>query len=313
MPKHDFPQPVSGMVMPRFGEVPTFMRLPVERDPAKLDIALVGVPFDGGTTNRPGARHGPREIRNMSSFMRRVHHVSRVAPYELCRVGDHGDCPINPIDLHDSLSRIETFFSQLHAAGATPLTAGGDHLITLPILRAIARERPVGLIHFDAHSDTSDTYFGGEKYTHGTPFRRAVEEGLIDPKRVIQIGIRMVHIEEYFELGPAGAVAEARRIVGDGPAYVSFDVDGLDPVYAPGTGTPEVGGYSTAEAQQMIRGLAGLDLVGGDVVEVAPPFDPSGNTALVGATMMFEILCVLAPAVHRRKAAAAQPVTVAAN
>jgi guanidinopropionase len=267
----------------------------------------------------------------MSSFMRRVHHVSRVAPYELCRVGDHGDTPVNPIDLRDSLGRIEEFFTRLHDAGATPLTAGGDHLITLPILRAIAREQPAGLIHFDAHSDTGDTYFGGEKYTHGTPFRRAVEEGLLDPKRIIQIGIRgsmyerdekdwaesvgirIIHIEEYFELGPKGVIAEARRIVGDGPTYVSFDVDGLDPVYAPGTGTPEVGGYSTAEAQQMLRGLAGLDLIGGDVVEVAPPFDPSGNTALVGATMMFEILCVLAPAVHRRKMAAAPPATVEAN
>ena len=333
MPNRDNPQPLSGMVMPRFGEVPTFMRLPVERDPAKLDIALVGVPFDGGTTNRPGARHGPREIRNMSSFIRRVHHVSRVAPYELCRVGDHGDTPVNPIDLQDSLARIERFFARLHEAGAAPLAAGGDHLITLPILRAIARERPVGLVHFDAHSDTSDSYFGGEKYTHGTPFRRAVEEGLVDPKRMIQIGIRgsmydhdekdwaesvgirIVHIEEYFRLGPEAVIAEARRIVGDGPAYVSFDVDGLDPVYAPGTGTPEIGGYSTAEAQQMLRGLAGLDLVGGDVVEVAPPFDPSGNTALVGATLMFEILCVLAPAVHQRKsqAATAEPAEVAGS
>jgi guanidinopropionase len=328
MQNSDNPQPLSGLVMPRFGEAASFMRLPFERDPAKLDVALVGVPFDGGTTNRPGARHGPREIRSMSTLMRRVHHVSKVAPYELCRVGDHGDCPVNPIDLHDSLSRIEAFFTRLHEAGAAPLAAGGDHLITLPILRAIARERPVGLVHFDAHSDTSDTYFGGEKYTHGTPFRRAVEEGLLDPKRTIQIGIRgsmyerdekdwaqrvgirIVHIEEYFELGPKAVIAEARRIVGDGPTYVSFDVDGLDPVYAPGTGTPEVGGYSTAEAQQMLRGLAGLDLVGGDVVEVSPPFDPSGNTALVGATMMFEILCVLAPATHRRKqrAEAAEPV-----
>jgi guanidinopropionase len=311
------------------------MRLPIERDPARLDIALVGVPFDGGTTNRPGARHGPREIRTMSTLMRRVHHVSKVAPYELCRVGDHGDTPVNPIDLQDSLARIENFFARLHEAGAAPLSAGGDHLITLPILRAIARERPVGLVHFDAHSDTSDSYFGGERYTHGTPFRRAIEEGLVDPKRMIQIGIRgsiydrdekdwaesvgirMVHIEEYFELGPKQVIAEARRIVGDCPAYVSFDVDGLDPVYAPGTGTPEIGGYSTAEAQQMLRGLAGLDLIGGDVVEVAPPFDPSGNTALVGATMMFEILCVLAPAVHRRKSAAefaaAESVEIEAN
>jgi guanidinopropionase len=307
------------MAVPRFGEVATFMRLPIERDPARLDIALVGVPWDGGTTNRPGARHGPREIRNMSTLMRRVHHVSLVAPYELCRVGDHGDAPVNPINLQDSLKRIEAFYTRLHAAGAAPLSAGGDHLVTLPILRAIAGERPVGVVHFDAHSDTADSYFGGERYTHGTPFRRAIEEGLIDPKRLIQIGvrgsiysadekewatgagIRIVHIEEFFGLGPDAVVAEARRVVGDGPTYVSFDVDGLDPVYAPGTGTPEIGGFSTAEAQRMIRGLDGLDIVGGDVVEVAPPFDPSGNTALVGATMMFEILCVLAPAVHRRK------------
>src|SRR5579864_6650077 len=313
-----FPEPLSGMVVPRFGEVATFMRLPVERDPNRLDIALVGVPWDGGTTNRPGARHGPREIRNMSTLMRRVHHVSLVAPYELCRVGDHGDAPVNPIDLNDSLKRIEGFYARLHAAGATLLAAGGDHLVTLPILRAIARDGPVGVVHFDAHSDTGDSYFGSEKYTHGTPFRRAVEEGLLDPKRIIQIGIRgslyapdekdwaesvgirIVHIEEFFRLGVEGTVGEARRVIGDGPAYLSFDVDGLDPVYAPGTGTPEIGGFSTAEAQHMIRGLAGLDLVGGDVVEVAPPFDPSGNTALVGATMMFEILCVLAPAVHRR-------------
>src|ERR1700676_3976322 len=314
-----FPEPLSGMVVPRFGEVATFMRLPIERDPKKLDIAIIGVPWDGGTTNRPGARHGPREIRTMWSLMRRVHHVSRIAPYELCRIADHGDAPVNPIDLMDSLARIERFYDRIDAAGAVPLSAGGDHLITLPILRAIARRRPVGIVHFDAHSDTSDSYFGGEKYTHGTPFRRAIEEGLIDPKRMIQIGvrgsmyeadekdwaekigIRIVHIEEFFRLGPEAVVAEARRIVGDGPAYVTFDVDGLDPIYAPGTGTPEIGGFSTAEAQRMIRGLAGLDLVGGDVVEVAPPFDPSGNTALVGATMMFEILCVLAPAVHRRK------------
>src|SRR5436305_3473983 len=313
------PEPLSGLVMPRFGEVATFMRLPIERDPAKLDIAIVGVPWDGGTTNRPGARHGPREIRNMSTLMRRVHHVSLVAPYELCRVGDHGDAPVNPIDLMDAMKRIEAFYTRLHDAGAAPLSAGGDHLVTLPILRAIARERPVGIVHFDAHSDTSDSYFGGEKYTHGTPFRRAVEEGLADPKRMSQIGvrgsmyaadekewvesvgIRIVHIEEFFRLGSDRVIEEARQIVGDGPTYASFAFDGLDPVYAPGTGTPEIGGFSTAEAQRMIRLLDGLDLVGGDVVEVAPPFDPSGNTALVGATMMFEILCVLAPAVHRRK------------
>src|SRR5258707_14568466 len=164
-----FPQPLSGMVVPRFGEIASFMRLPIERDPKKLDIAIVGVPWDGGTTNRPGARHGPREIRSMSTLMRRVHHVSLVAPYELCRVGDHGDTPVNPIDLKDSLKRIAAFYAKLHRAGAAPLSAGGDHLITLPILRAIARERPAGIIPFDAHSASGDTYFGGEKCIHRTP------------------------------------------------------------------------------------------------------------------------------------------------
>jgi len=251
--------------------------------------------------------------------MRRVHHVSRIAPYELCRIGDHGDAPTNPVDLIDSLTRIEGFYARLHAAGAVPLTAGGDHLISLPILRSIARARPVGMVHFDAHSDTNDSYFGGYKFTHGTPFRRAIEEGLLDPKRTVQIGIRgsiynvddekfaidagirIIHIEEFFALGVDRVIAEARRIVGNGPTYISFDVDGLDPAYAPGTGTPEIGGFSTAEAQRMVRGLQGIDLIGGDVVEVSPPFDPSGNTAIVGGTLMFEILCVLADAVNRRK------------
>ncbi len=314
----DNPQPPDLNTMPRFAGVATFMRLPVEQDFTKLDIALAGVPWDGGTTNRAGARHGPREIRNMSSLIRRVNHASGIAPFELCRVGDVGDAPVNPISLMDSIERIQGFFDRIAAAGAVPLSAGGDHLITLPIFRAIAAKRPVGMVHFDAHSDTADSYFGGERYTHGTPFRRAVEEGLLDPKRVVQIGIRgsmydrhdldfareagmrIITIEEFYDLGLDAVIAEARRVAGDGPTYVSFDVDGLDPVYAPGTGTPEIGGFTTHEAQRMIRGLQGLDLIGGDVVEVAPPFDPSGNTAIVGATMMFEILCVLAEARVRR-------------
>ncbi len=295
------------------------MRLPYASDPAAVDVALVGVPWDGGTTNRPGARHGPREIRNQSSLIRRVHPTTRVSPFALARCADLGDAPVNPVDLMDTLARIEGFFAKLNDAGAAPLSAGGDHLVTLPIFRAIAGGRKLGMVHFDAHSDTWDRYFGDYRYTHGTPFRRAIEEGLLDPRRTIQIGIRgslysqddndwaiaqgirVVTIEEYFALGAEKIIAEARRIVGDGPTYVSFDVDGLDPVYAPGTGTPEIGGYSTFEAQVMLRGLRGLDIVGGDVVEVSPPLDPSGNTALVGATMMFEILCVLAEAVARRK------------
>ena len=310
-------QPVDASVVPRFGDIPTFMRLPHTRDPQGIDIALIGVPWDGGTTNRAGARHGPREIRNQSSLMRKVHHVSRLAPYDLAQVADLGDCPVNPIDLMDSLGRIEKFYGKVHEAGALPLSAGGDHLITLPIMRAIARDRSLGMVHFDAHSDTNDRYFGDNPYTHGTPFRRAVEEGLLDPKRTVQIGIRgsiygssdmafaeesgmrVIYMEEFTEIGPEAVIEEARRVAGDGPTYISFDVDGLDPAFAPGTGTPEIGGMTTREAQQVVRGLQGLDLVGGDVVEVAPPFDPGGGTALVGATFMFEILCLLADRVVR--------------
>jgi len=316
---NDFPQPVDAALVPRFAGIPSFMRLPVFDDPAQVQIALVGVPWDGGTTNRAGARHGPREVRNLSSLMRKVHHVSRIAPYDLVRIGDLGDAPVNPIDLLDSLSRIEAFFRDLHEAGAVPLAVGGDHLVTLPIFRALARQRPIGMVHFDAHSDTNDRYFGNNPYTHGTPFRRAVEESLLDPRRTVQIGIRgsvysaddeafaaetgirVIHMEEFAEIGVAATLAEVRRVVGDGPTYVSFDVDVLDPAFAPGTGTPEIGGMTTLEAQQLIRGLRGLNLIGADVVEVSPPFDVGGATALVGATMMFELMCLLAESIASRR------------
>ncbi len=311
----------EAMSAPRYAEIATFMRAPRVYDPKELDIALIGVPFDFGVTNRPGARHGPREIRNSSTLMRAIHHVTKVDPYDLCRIGDLGDVAFQQIfELEACLDDIAEFYGRVHAAGAAPLSAGGDHTITLPIFRAIAdRGQPLGMVHIDAHTDTWDEFLGS-KYMHGTPFRRAVEEGLLDPKRTIQIGIRgaqnsdegwtfsldsgmrVVFMEEFTELGVAAVIAEARRVVGDGPVYVSFDVDGLDPVYAPGTGTPEVGGLTTIEAQLLLRGLRGLDLVGGDVVEVAPPFDPTGNTALVGATMMYEILCPLAEAVAKRRA-----------
>jgi guanidinopropionase len=307
-----FPQPIDAALVPRFAGLPTFMRLPVALSPADVDVALVGVPFDGGTTNRAGTRHGPREIRNQSSLMRRVHHVTSVAPYDLVRVGDLGDCPINPIDLMDALKKIETFFAGIRAAGATPIAAGGDHLMSLPILRALGKTQPLGMIHFDAHSDTNDRYFGDNPYTHGTPFRRAVEENLLDPKRIVQIGIRgsiydpsdydfakangirIIFIEEFARRGPEDVMREAREIVGSNPTYISFDIDSIDPSMAPGTGTPEIGGFTTREAQAMVRALRGLDIVGADVVEVSPPFDVGGMTALAGATMMFELLCVIA-------------------
>lgn len=310
--------PLDSSAHPRFGGPVSFFRLPQVQDPSAVDIALVGLPWDGGTTNRAGARHGPREMRTMSTLIRPFHHVTRTSPYEHCRVADFGDAPVTPVDIVDTLDKVTRFYSTLHAANVVPLTAGGDHLITLPILRAIARNGPVGLIQFDAHSDTNDSYFGGHRFTHGTHVRRAIEEGLVDPRRTVQIGIRgtrykpdgndfneqqgirVIYIEEVFRLGVEGVIKEIRRVAGTGPTYLTFDVDGIDPAFTPGTGTPEVGGYSVFQAQEMVRGLAGLDLIGGDVVEVSPPFDPTGNTALVGATLMFEILCILAGAVSRR-------------
>ena len=311
----------TAMTAPRYSGMPTFMRAPQVRAATEVDIAMIGVPFDGATTNRPGARHGPREIRNMSSFMRSIHPVSRINPYKLCRVGDLGDVPMSRVyDLPATVQDIAHFYRGVHAAGVVPLTAGGDHSITFPILQAIAAKRPVGLVQIDAHTDTWDEFLGS-KFTHGAPFRRAVEAGVLDPKRTIQIGIRgaqnteegwrfsleagmrVVFMEEFTRMGVEAAIAEARAVVGEGPTYISFDVDGLDPAFAPGTGTPEIGGLTTVEVQALLRGLQGLDLVGGDVVEVSPPFDPTGNTALVGATMMYEILCLLASSVHRRREA----------
>ncbi|MFQ5928988.1 MAG: agmatinase [Acidobacteriota bacterium] len=315
---------LDAMTAPRYTGMPTFMRAPQVRAATEVDIALIGVPFDGGVTNRPGARHGPREIRNMSSLMRSIHHVSKINPYELCRVGDLGDVSLPRVyDLAATVQDIADYFRKVHADGAVPLSAGGDHSITFPILRAIAAERPVGMVHIDAHTDTWDEFLGS-KFTHGAPFRRAVEDGVLDPKRTIQIGIRgaqnteegwtfslnsgmrVIFMEEFTRMGVEAVLGEARRVVGDGPTYISFDVDGLDPVFAPGTGTPEIGGLTTIEAQALVRGLQGADLVGGDVVEVSPPFDPTGTTALVAATMMYEILCVLADAVrHRQKSSSA--------
>lgn len=315
----DYPEFADPMMRPRYSGLPTFMRTPYTEDLAQVDIALIGVPFDGGVTNRPGARHGPREIRNQSSLMRRINQASGIDPHALCRVCDIGDAWVQkPFELEGALGEIAAFFTRVHRAGVVPVSAGGDHSVTLPIFRGIAAERPLGMVHFDAHCDTGDDYLGS-KFHHGAPFRRAVEEGLLDPRRTIQIGIRgglndrdlwkfshesgmrVIYMEEFHDRGWRAVIEEARQVVGDGPTYVSFDVDGLDPAFAPGTGTPEVGGITTLEAQRMIRALQGLDLVGGDVVEVAPPFDPSGTTALVGATMMFEILCVVAEARARRK------------
>ena len=312
-------QPIDAAQVPRFAGPTTFMRLPAVSGAEGLDIALVGIPWDGGTTNRAGARHGPREIRSQSSLMRRVHHVSGTEPFSLAKVADVGDVSVNPINLLDGLKRIEMGIAAIVAAGALPLIAGGDHLTTLATLRAVAQRGAIGMIHFDAHSDTNDTYFGDNPYTHGTPFRRAIEEGLLDGKRVVQIGIRgsiyepgehdwaraqgirIIYMEEFVRRGVDDVMAEARAIVGSAPSYVTFDIDCIDPSMAPGTGTPELGGFTTREAQAMVRLLEGVNIAGADVVEVSPPFDLGNLTALAGATMMFELLCVMARGVAARR------------
>lgn len=307
--------PVSSGEIPRYASLSTFMRLPhiPLEDADGADIGLIGVPWDSGTTNRPGARHGPRQIREMSALMRSHNPALNISPYELANCADLGDAPVNPLKIEGALNMIEAFYDQVLAKAITPLSAGGDHLTTLPILRALAKQHgPLAMVQFDAHSDLWDVYFGDSKYTHGTPFRRAIEEGILDPKRTVQIGLRgglydandnawgleqgvhQIPIEEYFERGADDVMAQTRQIIGSSPVYITFDIDCLDPVYAPGTGTPEIGGFVTAEAQKMIRALRGMNFVGADVVEVSPPFDPSGITALAGATMMFELLCLIA-------------------
>ena len=307
--------PVSGFELPRYAGLATFMRLPhVPPDHprfSEVQVGLVGAPWDGGTTNRPGPRHGPRQVRDASSMIRAEHPVSGVRPFEVARCADLGDVGPNPASVTDSLDRMSRFYSNLKANGIRPLTAGGDHLCSLPILRGIASDGPLGMIHFDSHTDLYKSYFGGEMYTHGTPFRRAVEEGLLDPKRVIQIGIRgsmydredtdfakangirIVRIEELFARGIPDVMDEARDIVGANPVYVSYDIDFVDPAFAPGTGTPEVGGPNSFQALQVCRHLDGLDIRGADMVEVSPPFDPTGGTALLGVTVMFELLCAM--------------------
>lgn len=308
-------KPVSGMDLPRFAGVPSFMRLPVVPPGhdrfSEVDIGIVGVPWDSGTTNRPGPRHGPRQLRDNSTMIRAENAATRVRPFEEANCADLGDVGINPADIDDSMDRITMFYRKLVAADIKPLTAGGDHLTSLPVLRALAKDGPLGMVHFDSHTDLFHSYFGGSMYTHGTPFRRAVEEELLDPTRVVQIGIRgtaydfedrdfaeavgirVIPIEEFFARGVEDVMAEACEIVGEAPTYVSYDIDFVDPAFAPGTGTPEVGGPNAFQALQVVRALKGINIVGADMVEVSPPFDPSGGTAYLGVSIMFELLCVM--------------------
>lgn len=318
-----FFEPISGAELPRFAGVPTFMRLPyMEFDHpriAEVEMGIIGVPWDGGTTNRPGARHGPRQLRDLSTMIRATHPVSYISPFNMVNCADLGDTRINPAGLEDTLSWVTDFYRDVKKRGIVPMTAGGDHLVSLPVLRGLAEDGPLGMIHFDAHTDLFDTYFDGCRYTHGTPFRRAIEEGLLDPKRVVQIGIRgtmydggdiewgreqgvtIITMDEFADRSIKDVMDQARAIVGNDPTYVSFDIDCIDPAFAPGTGTPEIGGFTTREAQLLVRQLMGLNLIGADLVEVSPPFDSSGNTAWVGVSIMFELMCMLATAIDARR------------
>ena len=319
---NSFFHPVSGMDLPRFAGVASFMRLPQINldDPkiAEVDIGLIGAPWDGGTTNRPGPRHGPRQVRDFSTMIRAQNGHTRVRPFEMANCADLGDVGPNPASVDDSLVRFEKFYSRVRAANILPMTIGGDHLCSLPILRALAKDVPLGMIHFDSHTDLFHSYFGGFKYTHGTPFRRAVEEGLLDPKRVCMIGIRgsaydfedrdfadsvgirVIPIEEFFARGVDSVMQEAREIAGNQKTYVSYDIDFVDPTFAPGTGTPEVGGPNSFQAIEVVRHLKGLNFAGADLVEVSPPFDTSGGTAFLAASLVFELLCVIAPGVSSK-------------
>jgi guanidinobutyrase len=304
-------QPLGGNQMPRFGGSATMMRLPEQKDASGLDACFVGVPFDIGTSNRAGARFGPREIRAESCLIRPYNMATRAAPFDSLQVADIGDVAINTFNLSASIEIIEAAYDEILATGCKPLTLGGDHTITLPILRAVNKVHgPVGVVHVDAHADVNEHMFG-EPVAHGTPFRRAIEEGLIDPKRMAQIGlratgyaaddfdwprgqgVRVVPAEACWYKSLAPLMAEVREQLGDGPVYLTFDIDGLDPAFAPGTGTPEVGGLTTPQGLEIVRGCRGLNLIGGDLVEVSPPYDTSGNTALLGANLLYEMLCVL--------------------
>lgn len=304
------PEPVDAMTYARFTGIPTFMRLPHITQPEELEVALVGVPFDGGTTYRPGPRFGPRHVRTQSAIIRPWNPVLHVNPFRQHRIADFGDLSVNPLSIEDTFTRIERGITALLDAGARCVSVGGDHSISLPILRAVAKKhRPVSLIQFDAHGDLWDEYFGS-KYSHGTPFRRAFEEGLLQDGGVLQVGlrgqvygeddfdfarrhkVRMVTAEEFHKKGLA-SVRNHLRAFRNKCVYVTLDIDVVDPAFAPGTGTPQVGGFTTVQILELVRSLRGLNIVGCDLVEVSPPYDTGELTSLLAANLLFELLCVL--------------------
>ncbi len=311
-------QPVDPSVIPRFAGHATFMRTVTREIIDEVDIGLVGVPFDLGLNHRTGARHGPAGVREMSRLIRRVHPTSGIRPFEICNVADLGDAPVNPMSKDKSIDMIEDFFRQMKAANIVPIACGGDHTIPLPILRALAADEPVGILHFDAHADTLDEICG-DKVNHATFMRRGYEEGLIDPKRAIQVGMRgsrftpadiqygydvgysIITMDEYEEMGRAAAIEQILSVLQGGPVYISLDIDGLDPAFLPGTGVPEIGGLIPRDVQVILRALRGMDIVGADISEVSPLHDPTGITCVTVANLMFEMLCVIADSVERKR------------
>lgn len=310
-------QPISGNDLARFSGPNTFMRLPAVNDLKGLDVAVLGVPMDIGTSWRSGTRMGPKQVRAESAMLRPYNLATGAAPFDSLQVADIGDLAINTFSLSDSLRIIAESYDAILNYDAMPLAIGGDHAITLPILRAMAkRHGPLALIHVDAHADVNDEMFG-ERETHGTVFRRAYEEGLLVPDKVYQVGLRGTGYgaDDFkeaagwgFQQFPGAELwgrdlstlgTEIRRDIGDHPTYLTYDIDSLDPAFAPGTGTPEIGGLTSMQALQFIRSLRGVNLVGGDLVEVSPPYDPSGNTALTGANILYEMLCVLPGVAYR--------------
>jgi len=292
-----------------YSGVPTFLGLPHAASAAGLDVALVGVPMDLGVSNRTGARFGPRAVRTIERIGP-YHPTLRGVPASQVRAADLGDVPFRSrYSLEQSLEDIERYYLALKALGVRPLSVGGDHSITYPILKALGKDAPLGLVHIDAHCDTMGAY-DGSKFHHGGPFRLAVLDGVLDPDRTIQIGIRgaanmfwefshasgmtVIYMEDFLALGVSGVIEKAREVVGDQPIYISVDVDGFDPAYAPGTGTPEAGGLEAREGLALLRGLAGLEIAGADVVEVAPQYDPTTNTSQLAAQVLFEEFALMA-------------------
>jgi guanidinopropionase len=309
-------EPTDSAVVPRYAGIATLMRAARGEIARPLDIALAGVPLDLGATYRSGSRHGPAGVREASRLIRQVNPTTGIAPYRLCNIADIGDAPTHPLSVERSVDLVQTFFASVHAIGAAPVCIGGDHVVPLRILRAIARDRPLGMLQIDSHADTFDEFMG-TRINHATFVRRAIEENLLDPARVVQVGLRgtrygdddmvygreaglrMISMDEYESLGRSAVIEEIRRVLGSGSSYVTIDIDGLDPKEAPGTGVPEPGGLSMRDVQMVLRSMTGLHVVGADICEVVPSLDPTGITCINAANLMFELTCVVAAARDR--------------